>query len=116
MRTELEAVGLHLVQLAQAEGLKAAAVREYGLAPGIELVQAAAAGHQLVAGAQVQMIGVAEDDLSAEGVEIVGGKGFHTAHGAYGHENGSLYGAVRRVQYAGTGGAVFAEKFEGVYL
>ena len=64
----------------KAEDLKAAAVREDGLVPRVEAVQAAAPRHEFVAGPQVQVIGVAEDDFRAYGVEIVGSDGLHAAN------------------------------------
>ncbi len=95
----------------KAEDLKAAAVREDGLVPRVEAVQAAAPRHEFVAGPQVQVIGVAEDDFRAYGVEIVGSDGLHAANRADGHEDGRVYRAVGRLENAGTGRAV-----RGVYL
>ena len=57
------------------------------------------------------MIGVAEDDFRAYGVEIVGSDGLHAANRADGHEDGRVYRAVGRLENAGTGRAV-----RGVYL
>ena len=74
-------------------------------------MQAAAPRHEFVAGPQVQMIGVAEDDFRAYGVEIVGSDGLHAANRADGHEDGRVYRAVGRLENAGTGRAV-----RGVYL
>ena len=74
-------------------------------------MQAAAPRHEFVAGPQVQVIGVAEDDFRAYGVEIVGSDGLHAANRADGHEDGRVYRAVGRLENAGTGRAV-----RGVYL
>ena len=76
-------------------------------------MQAAAPGHEFVAGTQVQMIGVAQNDLRADGVKIVGSKRLHAAHRAHGHEDGGFNDAVRGVKQAGSGVAVPAQKFEG---
>ena len=60
-----------LAQLCQTEHLKSAAVGQDGAVPAGELVQTAHVGHQLVAGAQVQMVSVAEHDLCADVLEIL---------------------------------------------
>ena len=54
----------------------------------------------LVAGAQVEMIGVAENDLRAEGFEHVLRDSFDRAGGADGHEDGSLDGLMRQMKLA----------------
>ena len=100
-------------QRAQAECLEAAAIGQNGFVPGVEGVQAAASGHQFVAGTQIQMIGVAQNDLSADSLQIVGGYGFDAAHRAHGHEDGGSDGAVGGVQYARAGRAVRAVEFKG---
>jgi hypothetical protein len=43
-----------------------------------------------MAGAEIQMVGVAEDDLRAEGLEDVLGNGFDGAGSADGHEDRGL--------------------------
>ena len=59
-----DAVLLDLAALRQAEHLVAAAVGEDRPGPADEAVEPAAAGDQLVAGPQIQVIGVAEDDAA----------------------------------------------------
>ena len=71
MRAEADALVGHLAQRAQAEDLKAAGVGEHGPRPTDEVVQSAHAPDGLVAGPQVEVIGVAEDDLRAERFEHV---------------------------------------------
>ena len=111
MGTEGNPFLLDGAQRGKAEDLKAPAVRKDGLVPRVEPVQAAAPRYKLVAGPQVQVIGVSEDDFSADGVEIVGCNGLHAANRADGHEDGRVYRAVGRLEDAGTGRAV-----RGVYL
>ncbi len=53
----------HLAQLAEAEDLEAAAIRQDGARPAHGAVQLAKLRHQLRAGAQQQMVGV-QDDLA----------------------------------------------------
>ena len=106
MRTELHALLADFAQGAQAEDLKAAAVREHGSGPGGEAVQAAVPGHQLVAGPQIKVIGIAQNDGRADGRQIVGRNGLDRAHRAHGHEDGRGDDAVGRAQQPGAGRAV----------
>ena len=61
----------HLAQLAQAEDLKAAGVGQHGSRPTDEAVQPAHAPDGLVAGPQVEVIGVAQNDLRAQRFEHI---------------------------------------------
>jgi len=61
-------------------------------------VQAAHAANGLVSWAQVEMVGVAENDLSAEGFENILGDGFDGAGGANRHEDWSFDGSVREME------------------
>ena len=60
-----------LAQLGQAEHLKSAAIGQDGAVPAGELVQAAHVGHQLVAGAQMKVVGVAEHDLRTDILQVL---------------------------------------------
>jgi len=68
------------------EHLKAAGVREDRPVPAHEGVEAAEPSHQLIAGAQPQVISVAQDDLGADLFELGGGHTLHGSLGAHGHE------------------------------
>jgi len=72
----------------QRKYLVAAAVGEDGPVPAVEAVQAAGAFQHFGARTQVEMVGIAQDDLR---LYIVGQLplryGFYAAGGAYGHEN-----------------------------
>ena len=76
------------------EDLEAARVGEQGARPAHEAVQAAHAANGLVAGAQIQVIGIAEDDFRAEGFEHVLRNGFDCSLGADGHEDGCFDGLM----------------------
>src|ERR1700722_4384046 len=69
VRAEVRALLVDRAPVGQAEHLVTAAVGEDGLAPADEAMQAAATRDQIVAGAEVEVIGVAEQDLGAEAVE-----------------------------------------------
>ena len=69
-------------------------------------MQAAATGHQLMTGAQIEVVSVAEDDGRADGQQIVRGQGLDRAHRTHRHEDGGRHRAVGRVQQARTGRAV----------
>ena len=66
MGLELHAVFIELAQLGQREHLESAAVGQYRAIPVHEAVQPARLGDQILAGAQMQMIGVGEDNLRAD--------------------------------------------------
>ena len=85
-------------QIAQAEDLETAAVGEDGQAPAHELVQPAEAADELVAGPQVEVIGVAEDDRGAAVEQIAGAQGFYGRLRAHRHEYRRVDDAVRRFQ------------------
>ena len=63
-----------LTQLGQAEHLESAAVGQDGAVPAGKLVQAAHIGYQLITGAQMQVVGVAEHYLGADLLQILRGQ------------------------------------------
>ena len=66
-----------------------------------------------VAGAQVEMIGVAEDDFRAEGFEHILRDGFDGALRADGHEDGRFDGLMREDETAAAAaGWGFGEELE----
>ena len=75
-------------------------VGEQGTGPAHEAMEAAHAANGFVAGAQVEVIGVSEDDLCVKGLEGVLGYGLDRAGGADGHEDGSLDGLMRQMKLA----------------
>jgi len=98
VRAETDALVGDLAELAEREDLKAAGIREQGARPTDEFVQAAHAADGLVAGAQVEVIGVAQDDLRAEGFKHVLGNGLDGSGSADGHEDRGLDGLVRQME------------------
>ena len=99
MRAERDAVVVDRAQVAQADHLVAAGVGQDRPVPGHELVQAAEALDALVAGPQVQVVGVAQDDLGADLVEVVGIERLDRGVGADRHE----HAASRRRRVASSG-------------
>ena len=85
---------------AQAEDLVAAAVGEHRPRPADEAVQAAAPGDELVAGPQVEVIGVAQDDFRAEVLEVPRREGLDRPARADRHERRRLHVAVGGPQHA----------------
>jgi hypothetical protein len=106
MRPELRAFFADHAPLGEAEHLEAAAVGEHRARPADKPVQAAAARDQVVAGTEKQVVGVAEDDLRAERLEIGVAHRLHRALRADRHERRRLDHAVRRAKLAPAGGAV----------
>src|ERR1700681_1448654 len=92
---ELHAVLGELAQVAEAEDLEASGVGEDGLVPGHELLHPAKLADGFDAGAEIEMVGVVEQDLNVEFVENVLGDAFDGGQGADGHEDGSFNLSVR---------------------
>jgi hypothetical protein len=114
MRTEAHALIGHFSQFGKAENLVAAGVRKDSTRPGHELMKPAELADQSVAGAQVEMIGVGEDDFRAELFERFLRQGFDGSLRAHGHEEGSLDRAMRRGQAAAPrAGGVGLRYFKG---
>ena len=79
------------------------------LRPGHEAVQAAQLADQLVAGAQVKVVGVGQQDADAEFFgEVALGQALDRGLGADGHEDGGFDGSVGRVQQPGAGAGLGA--------
>ena len=111
MGVELDALLTDLAELGERKDLKAAAVGEDRAVPGHEAVETAQRLDQLVAGSDVQVIGVGKLDLTADGFEI--GSRERALDGALGadvHEDGRLHAAVRRVENAASCAALLFEK------
>ncbi len=71
-RAEQDTLLRDLAQALQAEDLKSARVRQNGMGPVHERMQPAVGGDDVWARTQQQMKGVAEDDLRAEPLELLG--------------------------------------------
>lgn len=86
VRLETHALFIDLAQFAKAEDLKPATVSQDRSVPVHELVQPAEPRHAFVTGAQVQMVGVAEDDLDTDLLQLLRQHPFDRALGADRHE------------------------------
>lgn len=87
--------------------LKASAIGQYGFFPSVELVQSTGPFENIEPRTQVEMVGVAQYDLSLYVVaQLVLVYRFDTAHSPYGHEYGGLYRSVIGGDKAGTGVAL----------
>jgi hypothetical protein len=102
MRAETDAFVGDLTKRAERKDLKAAGVGEQGAGPTDEAMQAAEPADGLVSGAEIEVIGVAENDFCAEGFERVLGDGLDGSGGADGHEDGGLDSAVRQMELGAT--------------
>jgi hypothetical protein len=88
MRTEARALFGNGPARREAEHLIAAAVGEDRLLPSDEPVEAAHARDEIVAGPQIEVIGVAQQNLRADVFEIAMRHTLHRTLGADGHERG----------------------------
>ena len=77
-------------------------------------MQPAEVADDVDAGADEEVVGIAEDDLRAEFAQLGGGDGFHRGLRADGHEDRGLDGAVRGGEAAPAreGGGVGVEEVE----
>ena len=112
VRAEGRAVLVDGAALAQAEDLEAARVGEDRARPGHEAVQAAELAHALGAGAQRQVVGVAEDDARAQPPDVARRQRLHAGLRADRHEDRRLDRPVRGVQHAGARVAVARDDLE----
>src|SRR5262245_47329036 len=71
VRLKLGAILRDLPALSQAEDLIAATVSQDWFTPTDKFVEAATPGHQIVAGPQIQMVGVAQQNFGADSVELL---------------------------------------------
>ncbi len=63
-------------------------------------------------GAQHEMEGVAQNDLGAGGLDLLGGQAFDGAVGAHGHKRGCLHFAAGEGDRATPGGAIGCLQFK----
>eukprot|EP00456_Euglypha_rotunda_P050579 TRINITY_DN40712_c0_g1_i1.p1 TRINITY_DN40712_c0_g1~~TRINITY_DN40712_c0_g1_i1.p1 ORF type:complete len:123 (-),score=17.50 TRINITY_DN40712_c0_g1_i1:313-681(-) len=93
-----------LPYLAETEDLEATGVGQNGARPADVFVQAAEIANQFMAWAQVEVVGIRQNDF---GVQILfqlrRGQAFDGSLGADGHENGGFDDSVRGMNPSGTG-------------
>ena len=113
MRLERDAFLFDFAELCEREDLKSAGVGECGTAPAGEALQAAHGAHDAVAGAHMEMIGIAEHDLTADGFEIARGESaLDRAGGCDVHEAGCLEVTVHGTEDAAAGGLFRFQQFK----
>jgi hypothetical protein len=113
VRAEAHAVIGDFAQLIERENLEAPGVGKQGVWPTDESVQATHAADGLVTGAQVKVIGVAENDFGAERFERVLGHGFDRSLRADGHEDGGFDRLMGKVETrAASAGGGFGQELE----
>src|SRR5215469_9293516 len=111
MRAEAYAFVGDFAKFRQAENLVAARIGENGAGPGHKLMQAAEAANQLMAGTQIKMIGVGQNDFRAEPFKGFLREGLDGGLRADRQKERSLHHAVRRGETAAAraGGAGFQD-------
>ena len=110
---EGHALLLDLPQAGQGEHLKSAAVGEHGAIPAHHLMQAAQLLHHLVAGTQVQMIGIGQLHLTADLLQVKGGyRALDGTLGADVHKYRGLHSAVWASKHAASGAALGFDHFK----
>ena len=114
VRAELDAVRLDLADGRQAEHLEAAAVGQDRPRPIDEPVQPARGADDVQPGPDVEVIGIAEDDLRAHLAQLARVNRLHAALRADGHEDRRIHDAMRRGQpaQARLGGRIGLEQLE----
>ena len=104
VRLKRHAVVPDIAQLRERENLEPAAVGQDRSVPAHKTVQPTKVADQLAARPQVEMIGVAQDDLRTDLVQVCGRQRLHCALGADRHEDRRLDRAMARRQSAPPGG------------
>ena len=104
MRSELASLLAQLAYAGEREHLEAAGVGEYGAVPRVEAVQAARLAQGVETGAQVEVVGVAQDNLGFHLLpQLAEVHTLHAAACAHGHEDGGAYLSVVGGDEAGAG-------------
>ncbi len=101
-----------LALVRQREHLEAARVGQDRPVPAREAVQAAVVGDDVQPGPQEQVEGVAQDDLRAQGADIVREDALHRSVSPHRHEGRRLHHPARKAQAPAAGRAVGAEQLE----
>ena len=95
MGAEAYALFFHFAQFAQAEYLEATGIGQQSAVPAHEFVQPTHFAHQLVPGSEIEVIGIAQNDLRAQTFKDVLRNGLYCPCCSYRHEGRSFYRAVR---------------------
>ena len=113
VRFEVDAFGGDFIERAQGENLVAAGIGEDGTVPGGEAMETAELADDFGAGAEIEVVGIPEDDLRAELGELIRVDGFYGALRADGHEDGRLDFAVGKIERAAAGSGIRTGGVEG---
>ena len=113
VRGKVHALLLDLTQGRQGEYLESARVGQDGSVPVHELVKSAHIVDQLIAGTDVQMVGVGKLDLAINGLELHGGyTALDGSAGTHVHKYRRLDVAVRGVKHASARSSLLFFEFE----
>jgi hypothetical protein len=113
VRAKAHTVFRNLAQRVEREDLESAGVGEQGARPAYEFVQAAHAANGLMAGPQVKVIGIAENDLRAEGLKHILRDGLHGSLRSDRHEDGRFDCPMRQSEAAAApAGSGFCDELE----
>ena len=110
---EFDAFLRNFTKRLQRENLEAAGVSDDGFVPGHEAVQAAHFADQLVAGPEMEVIGVGEDHLGAHRGQIFRIERFDRSQCAHRHERWSFNLSMRRREKPGARGTQLRLNREG---
>lgn len=113
MGAEENSVFAHFAETVEAKYLEAARIRENGAVPVHEAVEAAELADEFMAGAEVEVVGIRENDFGVEfRGEVIGGEPFHRRLRAHRHKDGGFDGAVGGMQHSGPGAGFRASGLE----
>ena len=114
MRLEPDTVFINIPQRAQAEYLVTTTVGQYRTVPCHKPMQSSQLTDRLLSRPQEEVIRIAQENLDAQVVQLIGRHRLDCGLRAHGHENRSLYKSVRRMQTAAarTRFRIFSEEFE----
>src|SRR3954468_25048060 len=113
MRAERDTLFRQLAQVAQREDLEPAGVRKHAPIPRHEAMEPAEFADVLMSRPKIEMIGVAEDNLSAEFFEDVLRNRLNAGDCADGHEHWRFNDAVRQLHAPDPSFAVVGFNCEG---
>ena len=101
--TEGDTLLRHLPCIGEREDLEASTIRQYRSSPAIELLQPSGSPQNLRPGSQVEMIGIAEDNLRTHFLsKLPHMDRLDGADRSHRHKYRCVYVSVWRVQYTGT--------------
>ena len=117
LRTVYETVEIHplvrdLPQRRERKHLKAAAVGEYRAVPVHEFVQSARTLDQLVAGTEIEVVGVGQQYLRPRRLHLFRRQPFHRRFRADGHETRGVHDAVVGVKFSDSRAGLLASVYD----